>query len=177
MSEWVGDVHVDVIDMDGMDCDIILGLPWHRQYRPKPEWESLVYVVKQDGKDRRIFPLPDSNIIEIGDIGSLNLIDERRAKKLLLKKNTEFRVYYHRLTPREDTTDTLTSIGEDTASPNNLRLNRLLEEYQHIFRSTLPDELPPRRDIEHELKRAMQLQSTLARTHYHLSNSKNKRNK
>jgi hypothetical protein len=115
----------------------------------------------QGGKDHRIFPLPDSNIIEVGDIGSLNLIDERRAKKLLLKKNTEFRVYYHHLSPQEDTADTFTSIGEGTtppndsqpnAPPNDPRLNQLLEEYQHIFRSTLPDELPPKRDIEHEIE-------------------------
>ena len=152
MSEWVGDVDVDIIDMDGMGCDIILGLPWHRKYRPKPEWESLVYVVKQGGKDHRIFPLPDSNVIEVGDIGSLNLIDERQAKKLLLKKNTEFQIYYHRLIPEEDTANTLASIGEDTAPPNNPQIDKLLDEYKYIFRSTLPDELPPERDIEHEIE-------------------------
>src|SRR5579859_6512616 len=43
--------------------------------------------------------------------------------QLLLEKNTEFRVHYHRLTPREDTTNTLTSIGEDIASANDLRHN------------------------------------------------------
>jgi hypothetical protein len=151
MSEWADKVDVDVIDMEGMGCDIILGLPWHRQYRPTIEWESLVYVVKQDGQERRIYPSSDPNFIEIGDIGSLNLIDERRAKKLLLKKNTEFAVYYHRLKPQEG--DTLAPIGEGTSSPNNdARLDGLLDEYKHIFRSILPNELPPERGIEHEIE-------------------------
>jgi hypothetical protein len=49
MLEWVGDVDVNVTDMNRMNCDVILGLPWHRQHRPKPEWESLVYVARREG--------------------------------------------------------------------------------------------------------------------------------
>jgi hypothetical protein len=151
MSEWVGDVDVDVIDMTGMNCDIILGLPWHLKYRPKPQWETLVYVVEQDGQECRIFPSSDSNLIEVGDIASLNLIDERRAKKLLLKKGTEFAVYYHRLKPSGGTGDTLAPI-EETGPPHDGQLDNLLDKYKHIFRPTLPDELPPERGIEHEIE-------------------------
>ena len=34
----------------------------------------------------------------------------------------------------------------------DLRVNQLLSEYSNIFRSSLPDELPPARDIEHEIE-------------------------
>jgi hypothetical protein len=51
-----------------------------------PDWDSLVYEVEQDGQKRKIFPLSDSRIIDIDvDEAALNIIDERLAKKLLLK--------------------------------------------------------------------------------------------
>jgi transposase InsO family protein len=153
MSEWTGNVNVDVIDMDDMDFDVILGLPWHKENRPRADWDSMVYEVEQDGQKRKIFPLSDSRIIDIDvDEAALNIIDERRAKKLLLKKGTEFAVYYHRLTPTQEDVPSgmLTSIVDgDTASPE---LQSLLRSYKHIFRSSLPDELPPQRDIEHEIE-------------------------
>jgi hypothetical protein len=31
--QWAGGVDVDVIDMDNMDVDVILGLPWHKENR------------------------------------------------------------------------------------------------------------------------------------------------
>jgi RNase H-like domain found in reverse transcriptase/Reverse transcriptase (RNA-dependent DNA polymerase)/Integrase zinc binding domain/Retroviral aspartyl protease len=153
LSEWTGPMEVDVIDMDA-DFDVILGLPWHRQNRLDIRWETMVYEVKQDGKTRRIFPVQGSNkMIDVGD-ASLNIITERQAKKVLLKKGAEFAVYYHhsveRNDPVVDPTDTLASMEEP--SPEDKKLNELLKEYNHIFRASLPDELPPGRAIEHEIE-------------------------
>ncbi len=156
LSEWQGKVKFCVLEMDA-DFDLILGLPWHKENRPQVHWDSMVYEVEQNGQMRKIFPSSDSRIIDI-DIAeaALNLIDERRAKKLLLKRGTEFAVYYHRLTPtssKEDGADTFAPIGEGTtSSEEDKQLNGLLDEYKHIFRSSLPDELPPQRDIEHEIE-------------------------
>jgi hypothetical protein len=52
----------------------------------------MVYEVEQNGQMRKIFSSSDSRIIDI-DIAeaALNLIDERRAKKLLLKKGQSSR--------------------------------------------------------------------------------------
>jgi RNase H-like domain found in reverse transcriptase/Reverse transcriptase (RNA-dependent DNA polymerase)/Integrase zinc binding domain/Retroviral aspartyl protease len=150
LSEWAGTTEVDVIEMD-MDFDVILGLPWHKQNRPNIRWETMVYEVEQDGKTRRIFPLQGSNkMIDVGD-ASLNIITERQAKKILLKKKVEFAVYYHRPVKKDDPTDTLASI-EEPCNPEETKLNELLGEYKHIFRASLPDELPPEREIEHEIE-------------------------
>ena len=156
LSEWQGTVKFCVLEMDA-DFDLILGLPWHKENRPQVHWDSMVYEVEQNGQMRKIFPSSDSRIIDVDVVeAALNLIDERRARKLLLKKGTEFAVYYHRLFPtssRKDGADTFAPIGEGTtSSEEDKQLNGLLGEYKHIFRSPLPDELPPKRDIEHEIE-------------------------
>jgi hypothetical protein len=98
----VGTIDVDVIDMDGMDAefDVILGLPWHKENRPVVHWDSLIYEAEQGGEMRKIYPSLDSKIINI-DISeaSLNIINERQAKKLLRKPGKKFAVYYHRFIP------------------------------------------------------------------------------
>jgi hypothetical protein len=154
MSEWEGDIDVDVIDMDGMDAefDVILGLPWHKENRPVVHWDSLIYEVEQGGEKRKIFPSLDSKIIDI-DISeaSLNIIDERRAKKLLLKQETEFAVYYNRLIPAA--AEPLATVQDGPEVPeHSAELKELLREYKDLFRSSLPDALPPRRDVEHEIE-------------------------
>jgi len=176
LSEWRGKVECCVLEMDA-DFDLILGLPWHKENRPRVHWDSMIYEAEQNGQMRKIFPSSDSRLIDVNvDEAALNIIDERRAKKLLLKKGTEFAVYYHRLAPtaskevgvvtfaphREGTTsprtqeanvDTFAPIGEGiTSDPEDKQLNELLDEYKDIFRSSLPDKLPPKRDVEHEIE-------------------------
>ena len=154
MSEWGGDVEVDIIDMEGMDIDfdVILGLPWHRENRPRVYWDSLIYEVEQGGQKRKIFPSLDSKVLAV-DVteASLNLISERRAKKLLLKEGTEFAVYFHRLIPAA--TESLATVQDGIEVPvYSTELKELLGEYKDLFRSSLPDELPPKRDVEHEIE-------------------------
>ena len=114
----------------------------------------MVYEVEQGGQTRKIFRLSDFKTIEISvEEALLNLIDERQAKKLLRKKGTEFAVYYHRLAQmRGDDMDTFAFIGEGITSSEHSELCKLVGEYGHIFRSSLPDELPPERGIEHEIE-------------------------
>ena len=150
LSEWQGKAKFCVLEMD-TDFDMILGLPWHKENRPRMHWDSMVYEVEQNGQMRKIFPSSDSKTIEIdNDKALLNLIDDRQAKKLLRKKGAEFAVYYHRPAPtQEDGADTLAPIRDGTTPPE---LGNLLGEFNHIFRSSLPDELPPERGIEHEIE-------------------------
>ena len=150
LSEWQGKVKFCILEMD-TDFDMILGLPWHKENRPRVHWDSMVYEVEQGGQWRKIFPSSDSKLISVDiDEALLNLIDERQANKLLRKKGTEFALYYHRLTPaQENNTDTLAAISDESTPPE---LGQLLGEFNHIFRSSLPDELPPARGIEHEIE-------------------------
>jgi hypothetical protein len=71
---------------------------------------------------------------------ALNIIDKRRAKKLLLKKGTEFAVYYHRLTlgmltsvVDGDTAVQEDVLGKGTASPE---LQSLSQSHKYIFCSS-----------------------------------------
>ena len=150
LSEWQGKVKFCILEMD-TDFDMILGLPWHKENRPRVHWDSMVYEVEQGGQWRKIFPSSDSKLISVDiDEALLNLIDERQANKLLRKKGTEFALYYHRLVPaQENNADTLAAISDESTPPE---LGQLLGEFNHIFRSSLPDELPPARGIEHEIE-------------------------
>jgi hypothetical protein len=40
MSEWTGTVVATILDLDA-DFDIVLGLSWHRQWKPLPDWDTL----------------------------------------------------------------------------------------------------------------------------------------
>ena len=71
----------------------------------------MIYEVQRQARKYRIFPSSDSMFIEIGDIGSLDLIDKWWPKKLLLKNGMEFAVYYHQLAPIQEN-------GLDTSLPS-----------------------------------------------------------
>ena len=71
--------------MRGMDTDIILGLPWHKENGAQvANWDSMIYEIEKDGRKCQIFPSSDFKLIKVNEYDSVNLIDERRAKKLLL---------------------------------------------------------------------------------------------
>ena len=40
MSEWTGTVVATILDLDA-DFDIVLGLSWHRQWKPLSDWDTL----------------------------------------------------------------------------------------------------------------------------------------
>jgi len=151
LSEWHGNVQVNVIDLDA-DFDIILGLPWHKEHRPWIHWETMIYEVEQDGKKRKIFPSSASKLIDIGK-ASLNVISERRADKALLRKKSEFALYYFRKRPvQSESSDTIAPIVEGITSSEQQQVKDLLEKYKHVFNSSLPDGLPPSRGFEHKIE-------------------------
>jgi len=153
LSEWHGNVQVNVIDLDA-DFDIILGLPWHKEHRPWIHWDTMIYEVEQKGKKCKIFPSSASKLIDIGK-ASLNVISERRANKALLTKKSEFALYYFRKipqVPQSESADTIAPIVEGITSSEQQQVNNLLNEYKHVFSSSLPDGLPPPRGFEHEIE-------------------------
>jgi hypothetical protein len=113
----------------------------------------MIYEAEQDGEMRKIFASADSKFIDMEEIMSLNMIDSRQAKKALKRKGTEFAVYYFRNAPaKEDGADAFAPVVEGVTSPEQRQLNKLLEEYKHVLRSRLPEELPPQRNIDHEIE-------------------------
>jgi len=53
MSEWTGMVPVTALDLDA-DFDIILGLQWHRQWKPIYDWDTLDVFISAPGSAQRI---------------------------------------------------------------------------------------------------------------------------
>jgi hypothetical protein len=153
LSEWQGDEEFSVIDLD-TDFDMILGLPWHKKYRPVIHWDTMIYEVEQNGKTCKIFPSSDSKFIDTESLlGSLNFIDTRHAKKDLKKKGVEFALYYFRNAPaKDDGSDTFAPVVESVTSPEQKQLSELVQQFKRIFSSTLPAELPPQRNVEHEIE-------------------------
>src|SRR5437773_9304930 len=68
MSEWKGKVRAWVLDIQA-NFDIVLGMEWHREWEPIPNWKKLEFTVETKQGTKRIRRLPDTqDLQEIEDI-------------------------------------------------------------------------------------------------------------
>ena len=99
LSEWEGMVEAIILDILA-EFDIILGMDWHRLWKPVPDWDSLdLYVNTVDGvkcimhkwnvRDFKKLEAPTLklNVIQeswpVEDLGPVDLISWKEAKKTL----------------------------------------------------------------------------------------------
>jgi hypothetical protein len=153
LSEWQGDVEFSVLDMD-TEFDYILGLPWHRENHPLIQWDTMIYEVEKDGRKCQIFPtFENSKAVELDEGGSINLITCRQARKILKDKRSEAVVYFVRdAQDTVDESDTFALVRDQSVSSQPPELKKLLDEFRDLFRASVPEHLPPRRGIEHEIE-------------------------
>ncbi len=58
MSEWKGKVRAWVLDIQA-NFDIVLGMEWHREWEPIPNWKKLEFTVETKQGTKRIRHTPD----------------------------------------------------------------------------------------------------------------------
>lgn len=114
--------------------DVILGTPWHKDVQPLSNYtQNIVRIghVLINGKKY------DANEYSVSNVS------RKGFRKLLKKQGTQvFTVFVNSIGAKED------SFGTMTSDPEMLKI---LEEYSDVFRSTLPDGLPPKREVDHEI--------------------------
>jgi len=150
MGEWSGWVQATILDIKA-EFDVILGLSWHREWKPIPDWESLDMLISTAEGVHRIehklkeMAMPKRHLLtvmrEYREDLHFCLISEKEAKREIKQKHARAVLYFI----REDQ-------GAVTAEPADPDLRNLLQEFKDCFRDDLPDELPPARDVDHAIE-------------------------
>ena len=149
MGEWSGRVQATILDIKA-EFDVILGLSWHCEWRPVPDWDSLDMLISTAEGVHRIehklkeMAMPKRHSLTVmreyrSDL-HFNLISEKEAKRDLKQKHARAMLYFI----REDQ-----GIVEKPLDPD---LCNLLQEFKDCLRDDLPDGLPPERDIDHAIE-------------------------
>ena len=62
MSNWTGMVVATVLDLDA-EFDVVLGLSWHRQWKPLADWDTLdMFINTAEGARRIVHKLGTSDV-------------------------------------------------------------------------------------------------------------------
>lgn len=120
--------------------DVLLGMPWHVSYNPKVDYCGRQVRVKDtliSGKHVEF----DS---ETPAVKMTNLGVKKFRQMLRRKSPSHFQVF------QVIANDTTHDLKIDKLK--NSRLRSLLERYKSVFRSELPDGLPPKRGMDHEIE-------------------------
>ena len=183
MSEWRGKIQAFVVDLEGTDFDVVLGLEWFQEWNPQADWRDLKFTIETNTGMKHIRCLQSMPELHDFDVDSLeiqaefNLMSFDELEKYFRKEQSSHRVedevrtilYYVR---PSDPEEELNAIEECTAESDhpiveNPEVQAVLDEYPDVFRNTLPDGLPPQRSVDHQIE--TQNESLSNRNAYQLS--------
>ena len=116
--------------------DVLLGMLWHVAHNPSINYEQKIVKVGPD-----VIPVFQKNEGKI-QVTNLGVKKFRR----MLKNNME-KVELYQVKIRE----VKHSKGEKFAE-KNAKLERLLAEFEYVFKTELPPGLPPKRSVDHEIQ-------------------------
>lgn len=125
------------------DCryDVLLGMPWHEETNPKMNYKTRELKVGDVTLSISKHMTPSVIIQNLGVKKFRSLLRKR-------KRNTEdFTVYQVRCTDNMNVELMNTSTADDDPDIAKIR-----EEFSSVFRSDLPEGLPPEREIDHKIE-------------------------
>ena len=117
--------------------DVLLGTPWHTSELPSVDYEGP--SVSVNGEE---LPLHEDNSAPV----RIHNLGVKKFRSLLRKRKNDPDFQVFGLVPCQNTE----ASKQDKRCPNK-RLDDVLEKYRDVFREELPDGLPPKRAIDHEI--------------------------
>ena len=122
--------------------DVLLGMPWHVANNPKIDYPNRRVLVG----NKYLYGMIDSeDSPQVDDIKVTNL-SVKRFRRMIRKRSKNVEVY--QVITREVKPD-LEKVKRDKS---NRKLDAILHKYEEVFRSELPDGLPPKRLVDHEIE-------------------------
>jgi len=128
------------------DCryDILLGMPWHVAHNPTIDYENR--IVRVDGDK---IPIDSTSETEqkLDSAVKVTNMSVKKFRRILRKKSPRnFQVFQ---VVSKLSSDDLKKVKR---GKQDSRIDELLNRYESVFRSELPDGLPPKRLVEHEIE-------------------------
>ncbi len=114
--------------------DIILGMPWRKDVKPGVQYAPrTIHISRQmiKAKEQR----PENELV--------NQVSIRKFRRILKRKGTE--IHAVRLNSVDIANEPFGKL------PVSQEMKNIVNEYSDVFRSILPDGLPPARSIDHEI--------------------------
>jgi len=136
------------------DFDVVLGMEWHQEWEPIPDWKKLEFSIETKQGTKRIRRLP--NALDLRDLEEVehefNLISEKELEKEVKDGQVEFVLYFARenvdgcvqLNTMEESSSQVAGLAGD-----DKEMQEVIDEYPDVSRNDFPDGLPPRRDVDH----------------------------
>lgn len=120
--------------------DVLLGMPWHKENNPNINYSTKEVLV--DGIQLPRDPTEEEARVEVTNIGV------KKFRSILRKKKSNAEVFIVQNINTESHNNR-SKESQETACPKH---SRILQKFHKIFVEDLPDGLPPKRAVDHEIK-------------------------
>ena len=159
-------------------CDAILGMTWLAKYNPNTDWKEGTLSLYHKGQHHLLQKqqLPKQHINSIQSDSSTPttstpppttvtpiLLSSSKQIKKLIRKNKIDTLILASIQPHHDHYN-------NNESPPTAEAESLLSEFSDVFPSQLPNQLPPRRDVDHRIELTQTSPPTL-RSVYRMSST------
>ncbi len=123
--------------------DLILGLPWLFRINPSIDWKTRCITITAHDRKYIIKPANSHKQIKKNHVADTNTnVDNFLINAKQLSRCRQFYLV---------TIKSIYNCCMTSATPTNKQINQLLEEFDDLFPDDLT-QLPPKRDIDHEIK-------------------------
>ena len=139
MGRYRDKLDVEVIPL-GNNYDLILGMPWLRQFNPRIDFKTLSLAF--DHREETILLATNHQESNDQDPTSLHLLSHVQLKRAARKGASMFLAVISTVAETKD---------PFTPDQDHPALAKLQLEFADLFRETLPTDLPPKRDIDHKI--------------------------
>lgn len=135
-DKYKDEVWCDVVDMDA--CHLILGRPWQFDRKVHHDGGTNSYSFMFEGKRIVLLPTKESKESkETNKSGSCSMLSRKQFEEEMRETGVVFAVVGR-------------AAEEESISVPEV-IKPLMTEFQDVFPSELPNELPPLRDIQHQI--------------------------
>ena len=121
--------------------DVLLGMPWHVANNPKIDYYNHRVLIGNECIHGKL-----NSKDSIDDKIEVTNLSVKKFRRLMRKPSNSVEVY--QMIIRESKPD----LEKMKREKSNSRLDNIIHKYKEVFRSELPDGLPPERLVDHEIE-------------------------
>ena len=156
MGSWTGRIDCWILEM--VEYDVILGRTWLAQIDPYISYRTSVMVITDQKGKHEITPIDSQPSVDVDrdTYMTVNAISVRQMVREICKKKAEAILFILKPDIRAATKRKAKGKGDkrnEALLPHeDKRIREILDQFAAVFREDLPDQMPPERDIVHDIE-------------------------